>query len=45
MAEAQEGWLREMMGGVDAATRETLLGHLGALKTSVGNRVAEASPD
>jgi hypothetical protein len=33
------------MGGVDAATRETLLGHLGALKTSVGNRVAEASPD
>ena len=45
MAEAHEGWLREMMGGVDAATRETLLGHLGALKTSVGNRVAEASPD
>ena len=45
MAEAHEGWLREMMGGVDAATRETLLGHLGALKTSVGNHVAEASPD
>ena len=45
MAEAHEGWLREMMGGVDAATRETLLGHLGALKTSVGDHVAEASPD
>ena len=30
MAAAHEGWVREMMGDVDAATRTALLGHLGA---------------
>jgi len=45
MAEAHEGWLREMMGDVDVATRKTLLGHLGAVKTSVGNHVSEAGQD
>ena len=45
MAEAHEGWLRDMMGEVDVATRRTLLGHLAALKASVGNHVGEAGQD
>jgi hypothetical protein len=45
MAEAHEGWLRDMMGEVDVATRRMLLGHLAALKASVGNHVAEAGQD
>jgi DNA-binding MarR family transcriptional regulator len=45
MAEAHEGWLRDMMGEVDVATRRTLLDHLAALKASVGNHVAETGHD
>ena len=45
MAEAHEAWLRDMMVEVDVAARRTLLGHLAALKASVGNHVAEAGQD
>ena len=36
MAEAHEGWLRDMLADVDAATRKTLLADMGAVKASVG---------
>jgi DNA-binding MarR family transcriptional regulator len=45
MAETHEGWLREMMSDVDAATRKTLLAHLGAMKASVGNHVGATIAD
>jgi DNA-binding MarR family transcriptional regulator len=45
MAEAHEGWLRDMMGEVDVTTRRTLLAHLAALKASVGNHVGEEGRD
>ncbi len=45
MALAHEGWLRDMMSDVDVSTRKTLLGHLGALKSSVGGHVVEAGHD
>jgi DNA-binding MarR family transcriptional regulator len=45
MAEAHEGWLREMMGDVDLDARKSLLGHLGGLKASVGAHVSDAGRD
>ena len=42
MAEAHEGWLRDMLADVDAATRKTLLEDVGAVKASVGAHLSGA---
>lgn len=45
MAQAHDGWLREWMGDVDAATRRALLEHIGAVKASVAKHVSEVTPN
>ena len=43
MAKAHEGWLREMMGDVDADELATLLSDLGKLKSSASAHVARGN--
>jgi DNA-binding MarR family transcriptional regulator len=41
MARAHETWLRELLADVDLSTRRSLLLHLAAVKSSVGQHVGE----
>lgn len=45
MAQAHEGWLRDMMADVDPAIIKGLVGQMGAVKASAANHLSDADGD